>query len=102
MINSKFVGEGLTYEDVLLVPAYSKILPSDVSLQTRFSRNISLNVPIVSAAMDTVTERYKDSSQIVTAELRTFMKKMKLEDMVAGGIDYTKLYTQEEFDALGE
>ena len=56
MINSKFVGEGLTYEDVLLVPAYSKTLPSDVSLVTKFSRNISLNVPIVSAAMDTVTE----------------------------------------------
>ena len=56
MIKSKFVGEGLTYEDVLLVPAFSKILPSDVSLQTRFSKNINLNVPIVSAAMDTVTE----------------------------------------------
>ena len=56
MIKSKFVGEGLTYEDVLLVPAFSEILPSDVSLQTRFSKNINLNVPIVSAAMDTVTE----------------------------------------------
>ena len=53
-------------------------------------------------AMNELRERYKDSSQIVTAELRTFMKKMKLEDMVAGGIDYTKLYTQEEFDNLGE
>jgi len=56
MIKSKFVGEGLTYEDVLLVPSYSKILPSEVSLKSKFSRNISLNVPIVSAAMDTVTE----------------------------------------------
>ena len=56
MIKSKFVGEGLTYEDVLLVPSYSKILPSEVSLQSKFSRNIALNVPIVSAAMDTVTE----------------------------------------------
>ncbi len=56
MIKSKFVGEGLTYEDVLLVPAFSEILPSDVSLQTKFSKNINLNVPIVSAAMDTVTE----------------------------------------------
>ena len=56
MIKSKFVGEGLTYEDVLLVPAFSEILPSDVSLQTKFSKNIKLNVPIVSAAMDTVTE----------------------------------------------
>ena len=56
MIKSKFVGEGLTYEDVLLVPSFSEILPSDVSLQTKFSKNINLNVPIVSAAMDTVTE----------------------------------------------
>ena len=53
---TKFIGEGLTYDDVLLVPAYSEILPRDVSLKSRFSRNIELNTPIVSAAMDTVTE----------------------------------------------
>ena len=52
----KIIGEGLTYDDVLLVPAYSNILPKDVDIKTRFSRNISLNIPIVSAAMDTVTE----------------------------------------------
>ncbi|MDA9212027.1 IMP dehydrogenase, partial [Flavobacteriaceae bacterium] len=52
MIKSRFVGEGLTYEDVLLVPSYSKIIPSEVSLKSKFSRNINLNVPIVSAAMD--------------------------------------------------
>ena len=56
MIKSKFVGEGLTYEDVLLVPSYSEIIPSEVSLKSKFSKNIKLNVPIVSAAMDTVTE----------------------------------------------
>ena len=54
--SSKFVGEGLTYDDVLLIPAYSEILPREVSIQTKFSKNITLNVPIVSAAMDTVTE----------------------------------------------
>lgn len=48
--------EGLTFDDVLLIPAYSEVLPRDVNLKTRFSRNISLNVPVVSAAMDTVTE----------------------------------------------
>ncbi|MDE7125193.1 MAG: IMP dehydrogenase, partial [Muribaculaceae bacterium] len=48
--------DGLTFDDVLLIPAYSEVLPRDVSLVTRFSRNITLNVPIVSAAMDTVTE----------------------------------------------
>jgi IMP dehydrogenase len=53
---SKIVGEGLTYDDVLLIPAYSEILPRDVSIKSKFSRNISLNVPISSAAMDTVTE----------------------------------------------
>jgi IMP dehydrogenase len=51
----KFTGEGLTYDDVLLVPAYSEVLPRDVDVRSRFSRNILLNVPIVSAAMDTVT-----------------------------------------------
>ena len=54
--NSKIVGEGLTYDDVLLVPAYSEVLPREVSIQTKFTRNITINVPIVSAAMDTVTE----------------------------------------------
>ena len=53
---NKIVGEGLTYDDVLLVPGYSEILPREVSIQTQFTRNIRLNVPIVSAAMDTVTE----------------------------------------------
>lgn len=54
--NEKILGEGLTYDDVLLVPAYSEVLPREVSIQTKFSKNIILNVPIVSAAMDTVTE----------------------------------------------
>ena len=48
--------DGLTFDDVLLIPAYSEVLPREVNLTTRFSRNITLNVPIVSAAMDTVTE----------------------------------------------
>lgn len=54
--DDKILGEGLTYDDVLLVPAYSEVLPREVAITTRFSRNINLNVPIVSAAMDTVTE----------------------------------------------
>ena len=53
---TKFIGEGLTYDDVLLVPSYSEILPREVTVATRFSRNIKLNIPLVSAAMDTVTE----------------------------------------------
>jgi len=54
--NTKIVGEGLTYDDVLLVPAYSEILPRDVSIKTKFTKNITINIPIISAAMDTVTE----------------------------------------------
>lgn len=55
-LSDKVVLEGLTFDDVLLIPAYSDVLPREVDLSTRFSRNIKLNTPIVSAAMDTVTE----------------------------------------------
>ncbi len=51
----KIVGEGLTYDDVLLIPAYSEVLPRDVKLASQFSRNITLKTPVISAAMDTVT-----------------------------------------------
>jgi IMP dehydrogenase len=53
---TKIIGEGLTYDDVLLIPNYSEILPREVNIKSKFSRNITLNVPIISAAMDTVTE----------------------------------------------
>lgn len=52
---SKIVGEGLTYDDVLLIPAYSEVLPRDVNLESSFSKNIKLKTPVISAAMDTVT-----------------------------------------------
>lgn len=55
MDSDKFQGEGLTYDDVLLLPAYSEVLPRDVDVTTLLSKNIRLNIPIVSAAMDTVT-----------------------------------------------
>ncbi|MDA0973031.1 MAG: IMP dehydrogenase [Bacteroidetes bacterium] len=53
---NRIITEGLTYDDVLLVPAYSEVLPKDVNIQSPFSRNIMLKTPLVSAAMDTVTE----------------------------------------------
>ena len=56
-IADKIVMDGLTFDDVLLIPAYSEVLPKTVELKTRFARNIELNVPFVTAAMDTVTER---------------------------------------------
>ena len=55
-IDEKLVAEGLSGDDVLLVPAYSEVLPREVSVASRFSRNVPINTPIVSAAMDTVTE----------------------------------------------
>jgi IMP dehydrogenase len=54
--SQKIIGEGLTYDDVLLVPAFSQVLPREVNIQTKFTKNITINVPIASAAMDTVTE----------------------------------------------
>ena len=55
-IEEKIAQEGMTFDDVLLIPAYSEVTPNMVSLGSRFSRNIRLNIPVVSAAMDTVTE----------------------------------------------
>ncbi|MFT4680264.1 MAG: IMP dehydrogenase [Granulosicoccus sp.] len=52
----KFTGEGLTFDDVLMVPAYSEVMPREVNIKSRFSKNIEIRVPVVSAAMDTVTE----------------------------------------------
>src|SRR3979490_399799 len=54
--STKFFGEGLTFDDVLLMPAYSQILPRDVEIKTQLTKSITLNVPMLSAAMDTVTE----------------------------------------------
>ena len=54
--STKIIGEGLTYDDVLLIPEYSEVLPSQVNVSTQFTKNIKLNIPIVAAAMDTVTE----------------------------------------------
>ena len=56
MMSNKILKEGLTYDDVLIVPAYSEVLPHMVDTSTRFTKNITLNIPVVSAAMDTVTE----------------------------------------------
>ncbi len=53
---NKILGEGLTYDDVLLVPAFSEVLPREVNIQTKFTKNSSINIPVISAAMDTVTE----------------------------------------------
>ncbi|ALD66854.1 IMP dehydrogenase [Spiroplasma cantharicola] len=55
-LNGKIISEGITFDDVLLVPRYSEVLPNDVCLKTKLTKNIELNIPIISSAMDTVTE----------------------------------------------
>lgn len=76
---NKIVGEGLTYDDVLLVPGYSEVLPREVSIQTKFTRNITINVPIVSAAMDTVTESQMAIAMAQEGGIGVLHKNMTIE-----------------------
>ena len=76
----KFVGEGLTYDDVLISPAYSDVLPRETDISTKFSRNISLNIPIVSAAMDTVTESKMAIAIAQEGGIGVIHKNMTIED----------------------
>ena len=80
MAQEKFIGSGLTYDDVLLVPAFSEILPRDVAISSRFSRNITLNVPIVSAAMDTVTESKMAIAMAQEGGIGVLHKNMSIND----------------------
>lgn len=77
--SNKFVSIGLTYDDVLLVPAFSKVLPNQVSTQSRFTRNITLNVPIISAAMDTVTESAMAIAMARVGGIGVLHKNMSIE-----------------------
>lgn len=81
--NTKIVGEGLTYDDVLLIPNYSEVLPREVSIQSKFSRNITLNVPIVSAAMDTVTESSMAIAIAQEGGIGVLHKNMSMEEQAA-------------------
>ncbi|HOP13927.1 IMP dehydrogenase [Lentimicrobium sp.] len=79
-ISEKFTGEGLTFDDVLLMPAYSEVLPRDVDISTRFSRNIRLNIPIVTAAMDTVTDAVMAIAIAQEGGIGVLHKNMSIED----------------------
>ena len=79
-IADKIVMDGLTYDDVLLVPAYSEVLPRTVSLSTRFSRNIELQIPFVTAAMDTVTEAAMAIDIAREGGIGVIHKNMSIED----------------------
>ena len=81
--NLKIIGEGLTYDDVLLVPDYSEVLPSQVNISTQFTRNIRLNMPIVAAAMDTVTEAKMAISMAQEGGIGVLHKNMTIEQQAA-------------------
>lgn len=78
--SGKFVGEGLTYDDVLLVPAYSEVLPREVETASYFTKKIKLNTPIVSAAMDTVTEYELAIAIAQEGGIGVLHKNMSIED----------------------
>ena len=80
---SKIFGEGLTYDDVLLVPAFSEVLPREVNISTQFTRNIRINVPIVSAAMDTVTESRMAIAMAQEGGIGVLHKNMTIEEQAA-------------------
>ena len=79
-IADKIVMDGLTYDDVLLIPAYSEVLPKTVELKTKFSRNIDLNIPFVTAAMDTVTESQMAIAIAREGGIGVIHKNMSIED----------------------
>ena len=80
---SKILGEGLTYDDVLLIPNFSEVLPREVKIQSKFSKNITLNVPIVSAAMDTVTESAMAIAMAQEGGIGVLHKNMSIEQQAA-------------------
>lgn len=81
--SEKFVGEGLTYDDVLLVPAYSEVIPREVKINSYFSRNIPINIPIISAAMDTVTEANLAIAMAQEGGIGVLHKNMSIEQQAA-------------------
>ena len=78
-VSDKFFGEGLTFDDVLLMPGYSQVLPRDVEIKTKLTKNITLNVPLLSAAMDTVTEAALATALAREGGLGILHKNMSIE-----------------------
>ena len=79
----RLLGKELTFDDILLVPAYSEVLPKDTSLRTQFTRNIQLNLPLVSAAMDTVTEARLAIAMAQEGGIGIIHKNMTAQDQAA-------------------
>lgn len=81
--NNKITGEGLTFDDVLVIPAYSELLPRDINTSSYFTKNIKLNIPIVSAAMDTVTDSIMAIAIAQEGGIGVIHKNMSIEDQAA-------------------
>ena len=88
-ISKKVCGEGLTFDDVLLVPAKSEILPADIDVSTRLTKKISLNIPVMSAAMDTVTESRMAIAVAREGGIGVIHKNMSIEEQ-ANEVDMVK------------
>ena len=86
---SKFVSEGLTFDDVLLIPAYSDVIPRDIDLHTVLARDIILNTPIITAAMDTVTTSSMAIAIAREGGIGVIHKNMSIEEQV-GEVDKVK------------
>src|SRR6058998_4390042 len=88
-LERKFAKEGLTFDDVLLVPAESRVLPNDVSTRTRLTRGIELAIPVVSAAMDTVTEARLAIALAREGGIGVLHRNLSIEEQV-GEVDKVK------------
>jgi len=83
MLHGKIIKKAYTFDDVLLVPAFSEVLPNEVSLKTKLTRNINLNIPIISAAMDTVTESAMGIALALEGGIGIIHKNLSPEDQAA-------------------
>ncbi len=86
---SRIIGEGITFDDVLLVPSFSKVIPNEVDLHTRLTKNIRLNIPLMSAGMDTVTESRMAIAMARQGGIGIIHKNMSIEDQ-ADEVDKVK------------
>lgn len=89
MLNGKIIKEAYTFDDVLLVPGYSEVLPHQVDLKTKLTKNISLNIPLISAAMDTVTESAMATAMALEGGLGIIHKNLDIESQ-AGAVKKVK------------
>ncbi len=99
MLNGKIIKEAYTFDDLLLVPAFSKVVPVDVDLETRLTKHITLNIPVVSAAMDTVTEEKMAVRLALLGGMGLLHKNMPL-DTQAAMVKAVKTHTVKKTDVM--